>query len=109
MRIFEKVKAKFTELKTKVSNKVALVVATVSAAVAVVPVSASAATGGGIDFSTTTGIQVAPTDVVSTGFSFANMFGPYTTLVLGVIFAPVAIGFIIWLWRKLPKFGGGKA
>lgn len=49
------------------------------------------------------GIEV--TDVVSTGFSFMTMFGPYTMLILGVIFAPVAIGFVIWLMRKLPKFG----
>lgn len=71
-------------------------------AIAALPVSASAAP---IDFATTTGIDVTPADVVSTGFSFANMFGPYTTLVLGIIFAPVGIGFIIWLWNKLPRLG----
>lgn len=51
----------------------------------------------------TVGVEV--TDVVTSGFSFMNMFGDYTMLVLAVIFAPVAIGFLIWLFRKLPKMG----
>jgi len=75
------------------------------AAMAALPVSASAAP---IDFSTTTGVNVSPTDVIETGFSFMGLFDTYTMLVLAIIFAPVAIGFIIWLWRKLPKLGGGK-
>lgn len=75
-------------------------------ALAALPVSVGAAP---IDFGTTTGIGVKATDVVTTGFSFANMFGEYTTLILGAIFAPVALGFVIWLMRKLPKFGGSKS
>lgn len=71
-------------------------------ALAALPVSVGAAP---IDFATTTGIDITTTDVVSTGFSFANMFGPYTMLVLGIMFAPVGIGFIIWLWNKLPRLG----
>lgn len=61
-----------------------------------------------ITFGTNT-LDVSASDVVSTGFNFANMFGEYTTLILGVMIAPVVVGFIVWLWRKLPKFGGGRA
>lgn len=80
-------------------------------ALAALPVAVGAApvTSAPIDFSTSTGIAVSPTDVVTTGFSFANMFGPFTMLILGAIFAPVGIGFVIWLMRKLPKFGGSKS
>jgi hypothetical protein len=75
-------------------------------ALAALPVAVGAAP---IDFSTTTGVDIAPTDIISTGFSFAKMFDAQTTLVLGLIFAPVGIGFLIWLIRKLPKFGGSKS
>lgn len=69
-------------------------------AVAAVPVGAAP-----VDFSTTTGIAITPTDVIGTGFSFMGMFDQYTMIVLGIIFAPVAIGFVIWIWNKLPKLG----
>ena len=61
------------------------------------------ATYGGVDFSSTGGLGLSVTDVIETGFSFMGLFDTYTMLVLGIIFAPVAIGFIIWLWRKLPR------
>mgnify|MGYP001293290461 CR=1 FL=1 len=74
-----------------------------TAAIAVFAAVPSVVGAAPMDFSTQeVGIDV--NDVVGTGFSFMNMFGQYTMLVLGVIFAPVAIGFIIWLWKKLPKF-----
>jgi len=57
----------------------------------------------GVDFSSTGGLGLSVTDVIETGFSFMGLFDTYTMLVLGIIFAPVAIGFIIWLWRKLPR------
>lgn len=103
MNIISAVKQKWTNFKQK-TTAMALLAMT---ALAALPVSASAAAAptGPIDFSTTTGINVSTTDVVSTGFSFANMFGPYTMLVLGIMFAPVGLGFIIWLWGKLPKLG----
>lgn len=68
----------------------------------VVPASAMAAP---IDFSTTDGIGVGVEDVIGTGFSFMGMFDTWTMLVLAIIFAPVAIGFLIWLFRKLPRLG----
>lgn len=64
-----------------------------------------AALAAPIDFSTTDGVNVTVTDVVGTGFSFMNMFDQWTLLILGIIFAPVAIGFLIWLFRKLPRYG----
>lgn len=70
---------------------------------------ASSASAAPIDFSTSSGIDVAPTDVIETGFSFAAMFDTWTMLILGLIFAPVGIGFLIWLFRKLPRLGGGKS
>lgn len=103
--MFEKIKGKFASAKAKM-----MAAATAVMALAL-PVSAQASTppSTAIDFSGTAGLDVGVTDVVSTGFSFMNMFGQYTTLVLGVLFAPVAIGFVIWIWKKLPKMGGGKA
>jgi hypothetical protein len=69
-------------------------------AIAALPTAAGAAP---IDFTgTTTGVSV--TDVTSTGISFMNIFGEYTMLILGVIFSPVIIGFLIWLMKKMPKF-----
>jgi hypothetical protein len=76
-----------------------------AAALTAIPTSVGAAP---IDFSTQK-IGVDVPDVVGTGFSFMGMFDTYTLLVLGAIFAPVAIGFVIWIMRKMPKFGGGKS
>lgn len=72
-------------------------------------VAPTAAMADPIDFSGMDGVTVTPTDVIGTGFSFASMFDQFTLLILGIIFAPVAIGFIIWLLRKLPRFGGGRS
>jgi hypothetical protein len=69
-------------------------------ALAALPTTAGAAP---IDFTGTT-VGVSVTDVTSTGVSFMNIFGDYTMLILGVIFAPVIIGFVIWLMKKMPKF-----
>lgn len=100
--LFGKVKDKAGKLKSKAVGMVSMAIAAVMA----LPVAAGAAP---VDFSTTTGINVTPTDVIGTGFSFMGMFDEYTMIVLGIIFAPVAIGFIVWIWRKLPKLGSGKA
>lgn len=90
----------------KFSKKVATM--TVMAMAMMVAVASSAFASppdNSIDFSTTTGLDINVVDVVKTGFSFMNMFNTYTMLVLGIIFAPVAIGFIIWIWGKLPRLG----
>lgn len=82
--------------------KTMAVVGAMIALVAALPTGAGAAP---IDFSSTGGVDISTTDIVETGFSFTSMFGEHTMLILGVMFAATAIGFIIWLWRKLPKFG----
>lgn len=61
---------------------------------------APAAGAAPIDFTNQT-LDVSVTDVVATGFNFANMFNDYTLIVLGVIFAPILIGFVIWLFGKI--------
>lgn len=96
----------FNLFKKLLKKPIALLSAALMVAMSAMATSASAAP---IDFTTAGTLTVDPVDVVKTGFSFVGLFDQYTLLVLGVIFAPVAIGFIIWLWRKLPKFGGGKA
>lgn len=45
-------------------------------------------------------LDLSPLDMIKTGFSFAGMFDEFTLLILGIIFAPVAIGFIVWLIRN---------
>lgn len=92
----------FKKLLKKGKAQVYALMAAVTAMVAV----PGAAMAAPIDFSTTPGLGVSVTDVVGTGMSFANMFNDYTMLILAVIMAPVAVGFLIWLWRKLPRFGG---
>lgn len=62
-----------------------------------------------VDFSNMSGLTVDPLDVVSTGFSFMRMFDNYTVIVLGLIFAPVAVGFVLWIWGKLPKMGSKRS
>lgn len=94
----------FKKIKALLQRKAAVVMTAAIALIAALPTAVGAAP---IDFSTTTGLTVSTTDVVATGWSFANMFGSWTMLVLGIIVAPVVIGFVIWLMRKLPKFGGG--
>lgn len=47
-------------------------------------------------------------DVIGTGFNIANMFGPYTTLILAFIIAPVLVGFLIWLFKKIKSSAVGK-
>ena len=47
-------------------------------------------------------------DVIGTGFNIANMFGPYTMLILAFIIAPVLIGFLIWLFSKIKKHAPGQ-
>lgn len=96
--LFGKVKDKAGKLKSKAVGMVSLAIAAVMA----LPVAAGAAP---VDFSTTTGLQIEPTDVIGTGFSFMGMFDAYTMIVLGIIFAPVAIGFVLWIWGKLPRLG----
>jgi len=96
----------FNKVKKFVKSKFSKSMLAVSAiAMAAMPTVGAA----GIDFSTNTATLPDVKDVVSTGFSFMGMFDTYTMLVLGIIFAPVAIGFILWLWRKLPKMGSSKA
>ncbi|MFD0717684.1 hypothetical protein [Paenibacillus sp. GCM10027626] len=50
-------------------------------------------------------IGITTTDAIATGFNFMGLFDSWTMLVVGIIFAPVAIGFIIWLMGKLPRMG----
>lgn len=71
-------------------------------ATATVPAAAYAAP---VDFSAAGGLGVSPADVVATGFNFASLFNDYTTLVLGILFAPVMVGFVIWVVRKIPRLG----
>lgn len=59
-------------------------------------------TTGPITFSG--GLNLSPADAVSTGFNFMNNFGGWTMLVAGLIIAPVAIGFVLWILKKIPKF-----
>lgn len=94
-------------LKDKLKKfKASALALTAMMAVAAIPGTVGAAP---IDFTNTGTLNVPVTDVVKTGFSFMGLFDEYTMLVLGVIFAPVAIGFVLWLWKKLPKMGSGKA
>lgn len=47
-------------------------------------------------------------DVIGTGFNIANMFGPYTVVILAFIIAPVLVGFLIWLFSKIKKHAPGQ-
>lgn len=42
-------------------------------------------------------------DAIATGFSFLAKYRMYILIVLGIIFAPLAIGFLQWLFGKLRK------
>lgn len=75
-------------------------------AAATVPAAAYAAP---IDFTGAGGLGVTPQDVIATGFNFMNLFNNFTMLVLGILFAPVAIGFVIWIVRKIPRLGSGRS
>lgn len=94
----------FKSLKSKIAGVAG---ATSAVAVSAFAGGASASTppSQAVDFSSMSGLTVDPLDVVSTGFSFMRMFDNYTVIVLGLIFAPVAVGFVLWLWSKLPRMG----
>lgn len=98
--LFQKIKAKVKAWKTSIVTSAVAVMA-----VAALPVAAFASPppSSAIDFTASGSPTIAVTDVVKTGWNFMNMFGPYTMLILGVIFAIFGISFIIWLWGKLPK------
>lgn len=95
LKLFQKLASK-----TKLGTMMAALVLALA-----LPVSAYAAP---VDFSGTS-LNIDPMDVIATGFNFMTQFNTYTTIVLGIMFAPVAIGFILWLWAKLPKMGKKKA
>lgn len=68
-------------------------------ALATLPTAAGAAP---IEFTgQTVGVSVG--DAVATGFNFMGMFDEWTLLVAGLILAPVAIGFLLWILNKAPK------
>lgn len=71
-------------------------------AAATVPAAAYAAP---IDFTGAGSLGVTPADVIGTGFNFIALFDSYYALVLGLIFAPVLVGFVIWILRKIPRLG----
>lgn len=102
--LFQRFKAKHEGGKNK-KGKAALSVLGGTTALAALAPAAGAAP---IEF-TGQSLNVDVADVVSTGFNFANLFNEYTLLVLGIMLAPVLIGFIIWLWGRLPKKGKASA
>lgn len=102
MNLFSKVKSKLTAGKKKVIASVAIVGA---AMMAMAGSAFATTTSNAVDFSSTGGLGIDVADVVSTGFSFAKLFNSYTTLIVAIIMAPVLIGFIVWLFKKMPKMG----
>jgi hypothetical protein len=86
-------------VKTSKRGKFAYLMAMAIAAVAALPTAAGAAP---IEFTgQTVGVSVG--DAVTTGFNFMGMFNEWTLLVAGLILAPVAIAFLLWIVSKAPK------
>lgn len=97
----------FNKLKAFIAKpkKSLFMMAMAAMAVAALPAAVGAAP---IDFSTSGSLEVDIADTVASGWNFFNMFGTWTTLVIGLILVPTLGGFIFWVLRKLPKFSGGK-
>lgn len=81
---------------------------TVAAVALVLPNTASAATGGAIDF-TGTSVGISVTDMIGTAISFIDNVVPDFILVgLGIIMAVVIIGFLFWIVGRIRKASPGK-
>lgn len=51
-------------------------------------------------------IGVSIPDMISTAFNFFGLFNNWVLLVAALIFVPVLAGFLIWIVKKAPRFGG---
>lgn len=49
------------------------------------------------------GLSVSVMDAIGTGFSFLAKYSLYVLIVLGIIFAPLIIGMLQWLFNKIRK------
>lgn len=87
----------------KLKNKMMLAVGAVAMALAVPTVVGAAP----LDLSGA-GLQVDPADAVATGKSFAGGYSPWVLLIVGLLLVPTLVGFVIYLAKRAPKFGGGK-
>lgn len=48
-------------------------------------------------------LNFAAPDIVQTAWNFVKTYDQYVILLLGIIFAPVALGLIVWLQKKVPS------
>lgn len=86
----------------KARKKVAVGLAAMVALVASAT-SAMASPPPGLDFGSGD-FDFSLADVVATAWNFLGIFPVWVQLVLGIILASTLIGFILWIFSKLPKY-----
>lgn len=62
-----------------------------------------------IDFSDSTGFSFNLMDIINTAWGFIAQFNFFIIFIAAMILFPSLVGIIIWLARKIPKFGGKSA